>query len=434
MKSRKILAVIALLVGIITLGVNYFSLESSKRKIKVMEYKSPVTTIENSCEIQKYENIKNVQWLYKNEVLALTKRSEQNDNSITADSSYCNTYNIKTKNSKEFKDANIGKILGVSPDKKLVLYSEPEEVAQVEGPNRIESSIDSGENLKLLNLSTGEFVDLVTEGERYAIEYRWISNNKIIGNYRDSWKVFDIDGKVYQEGNYAAKEVCPLLVGVDNLKDLGDSVEGKFYYSQLKAQEVGGELNTLDVNTKELKTIYSSCIPFYADKKGETIILSSCSYKNALTTGFGVIIIDESGNVIKEINLYEGKEESAKYASNYVLSPDGSKAAYIQSDALPSSSDMSPELSVNVLDIKTGTKKQIVNLSSLNDNSARNSYSIIEENDKDGNAVKKKTPEVDRISNICWNNSGAALSFTFGDSYTNGSEFGIDTYIVSFDK
>ncbi|MBZ9606999.1 hypothetical protein G9F73_004025 [Clostridium estertheticum] len=84
--------------------------------------------------------------------------------------------------------------MGVSPDKKYVLYSEARTIPKCESPEW-QKALDSGEllhkNVKLLNLSTGEITNVNTERLNSDAQFIWISKNKILANYFEKWAIID---------------------------------------------------------------------------------------------------------------------------------------------------------------------------------------------------------------------------------------------------
>lgn len=461
MVRKKILSLI-LMVGVIgsisTWAVNYSASASSKQNIKVIAYKPSAKANENGYQIDKYENIENSAWLNENEVLTLTKKSEFKNPDSTRIIRYCSVYNLNTKSSKDFKDVNIDEFLGVSPDKKYVLYAEARTIPKIGGPEW-QKALDSGDllhkNVKLLNLSTGEITNVNTEKLNSDAQFIWVSNNKILANYFEKWAIIDTSGKVYTDGNYnAGKYDAAWVAGVDDIKDLGNSIEGKFYYTQGENGKEGVKLCTVDVKTKEIKSIFSNQYSLHADKKGKTIIIDNLNNngdKNSdgifVNRTFGALVMNESGKTLQDIKLPKGRFATAAFTSDYVLSPDGSKAAYVESNSCINGkaanlSDADPNISIKIIDIKTGAIKEIVKASSLKDKNAENDYVMVKERDKDGNILKdkngnikqKKMPRLPSISNICWDNTSTALSFTYGNSAIVGNKNNINTYIVSFDK
>jgi len=219
--------------GISIYAINYRT--SSMQNIKLLVYKSPAETIVKGYQIDKYKNIESTTWINDNEVLTLTKKGEFKNPDSTIPIRYCSIYNLNTKASKDFKDVNIDELIGVSPDKKYVLYAEARTIPKV-GSFQWQKALNLGDslhkNVKLLNLSTGEIISVNTEKLNSDAQFIWLDNNKILANYFDKWAIIDIAGKVYADGNYNSDKFDSAWIsGVDDIKDLGTSVEGKFYHT-----------------------------------------------------------------------------------------------------------------------------------------------------------------------------------------------------------
>jgi len=426
MVKKKILPLI-LMVGVVG-GISTYAIKyhtSSIQKIEIMAYKPSAQTNEKGYQIDKYQNIESAAWINDHEVLTLTKKGDFKNPDSTVPIRYCSIYNLNTKISKDFKDVNINEFMGVSPDKKYVLYAEAIFIPKVES-SQWQNAVDSGDlfhkNVKLLNLSTGEITNADTQKLNGNAEFIWVSNNKILINYLHKWEIIDTARKVYAKGSYnAGKFDGAWISGVDDIKDLGPSVEGKFYYTQDKNGKQGVKLCTVDVVTKKIKTIFSNKNSLNADKKGKTIVIDN--YIN----NFGAIIMDETGKQLQDIK--------GRYTDDYVLSPDGSKVAYIEcTNSISTTPYLShdPDQYLKIINVKTGAVKEIVNSSTLKDKGAKIYYTILKLTDKDGKEVEKKVPVRVGISNICWDSASSALSFTYGDS--GAGNIKIDTYIVSLDK
>ncbi|MDF2505533.1 MAG: hypothetical protein K0R06_3027, partial [Clostridium sp.] len=147
---------------------------------------------------------------------------------------------------------------------------------------------------------------------------------------------------------------------------------------------------------KETKTLFSNKNSLHASKQGNTIVMDNFIDHGEISPGiydrtFQTIILDSNGQLIRNI------DSTDYYLNNFVLSPDGSKAAYIEYDnAKSNTTNSSKQTTVDInnipstlkiMDIKTGSSKEII-----------------------------KCPY---ISNIIWNNTGDSLSFT---------------YVITFDK
>lgn len=422
--------------------------QASNQNIKFMEYKASTIENENGFQIDKYENIKSVAWINENEVLTLTHKEEfknqKPNTTVSNEVSYCSVYNLNTKESKEFKDVDIAKFMGVSPDKKYVLYAEPMFIPE---GKEWQNALDSGEllhqNVKLLNLSTGKITDLATEKINSDAQFIWVGNNKILVNYFNKWTIIDITGKVIEEASFNTNSATDSRIsGVDDIKDLGTGLEGKIYYTQDEEGIEGCKLLSMDIKTKEIKNIFSNKQSLQADKKGSKIIMDNYDNngdKNSegkyVNRSFGAFILDESGKLLHNIKLPTGRVSanttltSITLGEQYILSPDGSKAVYVEN--LQNEENKSkPNDSIKVIDTKTGDIKEIIKASALEDKNAENDYEISQVKDENGNVKETKHYNKHYISNICWDSTGKSLSFTYNHSVKDDK---IDTYVISFD-
>jgi len=444
MSRKKILSLcltIGVIGGVITCGIISYSHTSTTQTIKVMAYKPSAQINQTGFQIDKYQKIESAAWINDNEVLTLTKKGDFKNADSTVPIRYCSIYNLNTKSSKDFKDVNIDEFMGVSPDKKYVIYAEARTIPAV-GSSQWKKALDSGDllhkNVKLLNISTGEITNVNTEKLNSDAQFIWVSNNKILANYFEKWQIIDTTGKVYAQGSYnAGKFDDAWISGVDDIKDLGTSVEGKFYYTQDKNGKEGVKLCTVDVKTKEIKTIFSNKYSRTADKKGKTIIIDHFDNNGEISPAglfvnrtFGAIIMDESGKQLQNIKL---PKDRCNW--DYILSPDGSKVAYVEYDnaiGVDPNPEIDTESYIKIIDVKTGVTKEIVKGSSLKDKDVNNDYTMFKVKDKNGKIIEKKVPLRVSISNICWDSTSSALSFTFGGSQAGNTQ--INTYIVSLDK
>ncbi|APM37928.1 hypothetical protein [Clostridium kluyveri] len=451
MVSKKILflvLVVGIAGGISTFELTQHTLAKSTRDIKVMEYKPSAKVNENGYQIDKYQNIESVAWINENEVLTLTRKSEFKNADSIRTIRYCSIYNLNTKSSKDFKNVDIDEFLGVSPDKKYVLYAEARNIPKIES-QEWKDALASGDllhkNVKLLNLSTGEITDINTEKLNSDAQFIWVSNNKILGNYFTHWTVMDTTGRVYVDGSYNAEKYDNAWIsGVDDIKDLGSSVEGKFYYTQNKNGEEGVKVCSMDVKTKEIKDIYANKYSLHADKKGKTIIMDNYNNNGDAVDGvyvnrtFGALVMNESGKVLQDIELPKGRITSGSLTSDYVLSPDGSKAVYVERNMdknnQTSLNNNNLDVDIKVIDTKTGDTKEIVKASNLKDKNEENNYITIKIKDKDGNIKEKKVTREPCISNISWDSTSTSISFTYGSSIDSFNKNNINTYIVTFDR
>lgn len=377
--------------------------KAENKDITLLAYKPAAQVNTSGYQIDKFDNLENVAWLKNDEVLSLKFKELHTNPDSTVSIRYCSIYNLSTKTTKDFKDVNIDYFLGVSPDKKYVMYSEAINIPKG-GSEEWQKAYDSGEllhrNIKILNLTNGEITDLKTEKINSDAEFIWISNNKILSNYFQDWKIIDISGKVYAEGSYNNGKYNDAWISGTDIKDLGDSVEGKIYYSQWENGKEGTKVLSMDVKSKEIKSIFYNQYSLHAEKQGNTLLIDNYTNNGEKSPGvynrtFGAYVIGENGEIKKDIKLLEG-------CSKFILSPDGSKAAYASYiDAIDKNA------SLNVIDINTGEVKEIIKAS--------------------------------KISNICWDSTGTTLSFTSGNSMfvNKDGKLACDnvvTYVIGFNN
>ncbi|AGK98443.1 hypothetical protein [Clostridium pasteurianum] len=436
MSKKKIISFIVLAGIIITSGTIVLKntdilkhIESAKAEnnIKLMNYKPAKKVNTSGFQVDKYDKTNIAGLINDNEVLTLTTKDVPKKTVIpTNENYYCSIYNLNTKNKKDFKDVNISNFYGLSPDKKYALYMGPVYVSK-ETPEETKKAQQRGSlyhGLKVLNLFTGQITTLIPDHSNG--EFKWISNDKVWASFFTGWQIIGIDGKVYASGDYPVKgNDSAWTVGAD-IKDSGDIVEGKIYYTELEDKPINVDLQSMDIKTKEIKDLFSNKNSLHASKQGHTIAMDNYVDHGEKSPGiydrtFGTIILDENGQLLRNIDLPDYGP------NNFVISPDGTKAAYIEQDnskntANSSNTEQAPvdlnniQSTLKIIDIKTGATKEII-----------------------------KCPY---ISNIIWNNTGDSLSFTSGRPYIleksidakNMIKFSatrnenIDSYVITFDK
>lgn len=438
MAIKKILFIVLTLaaIGGGIFAINYPTSPTFKQSIKVMQYKPSAKVNEDGYQIDKYENADSTAWIGDSEVLTLTTKAVSKATVIpTNENYYCSIYNLNNKSKKDFKDVNIANFYGVSPNKKYVLYMEPVYVSK-ETPEEVKKAEQRGKlyhGLKVLTLSTGKVTTLIPDHSNG--EFKWISNDKVWASFFTGWQIIGVDGKVYASGDYPVTGFDgAFTVGAD-IKDLGSAVEGKIYYSIGKTKPLNLILQSMDIRTKEIKDIFSNKNSLHASKQANTIVMDNFTDHGEISPGiynrtFGEIILDSNGKVLKNIDL-------PNYTSDFLLSPDGSKAAYVDSDGYTTtgkaSNSTNTNTSLKVIDTKTGSIKEIVKASSLADKNWKTEYYTFKTIDKNGKTVDGSSrPISPAISNIYWDSTGASLSFTYG--YQDQNDNQINSYIVSFDN
>lgn len=435
MAKKKIISIL-LIVGIIG-SVSIFAInnniQAASQDIKITAYKASTIANENGYQIDKYEDVESEGWISDNEVLTLTKKGEHKDAYNLSDIKYCSIYNLNTKESKDFKDVNIHELLGISPDKKYVLYAEARNIPAWESEEH-KTAIASGEffhrNIRLLNLSTGEITDVATDIRNSDTEFRWVDGNNILINYYTKCVISDLTGKVLEEVNYNNNSLTfTNLTGVEDVKYLDAGLEGKIYYTSSESGVVGSTLYSIDVKTKQIKkfSFNHGSTGLGADKKGNTILLDNTKDNGPINSKgvfvnrtFGVLILDETGKVLHDVELANGK-----YAKDFILSPDGSKVAFIEeNNCIKQQGGVEGDPVLKIIDTKTGNIKEIVKGSALNDSNPDDDYKTINTVNGDGNVVEKEISTRQFSPDIKWDSTSTSLSFTYEKN----------TYIVSFDN
>lgn len=454
---RKKKIIIISIIGIITtvaaiLGNNLYNYFNNKYELKVMAYKpanedtgtenlSSTMSNKNGYQIDKYENVDSAaDWIDENEILTLTQKdSDANGNP----SYYCSVYNLNTKESKDYKDVNMGEFLDISPNKQYVLYSEPRNIPKV-GSEEWKKADESGDmyhrNVKMLNLTSGESSDIKTRRLNCNSEYKFISDDKILINNLKDWAIIDTTGKIYYEGTYnIGEDNAVWLSGFDELKDLGDKVEGKFYYTQdIKKSadgSIGAKVCSVDVNTKEIKSIYEGPYSLRADERGKVIAMDYSNNNGDAVDGvyknrtFGYYILDESGKIIQNL-----EEKQGRNINEFKLTFDGSKAAYVEEPSAVRENLNDNDVFIKILDTKSGNVDEVADISNLKDKDEGSEYHKIKLKDKDGKEQEKQVKSHSVITNLCWDRTGTSLMFQYRYFSNKEQKEKINTYIVTFDK
>lgn len=362
-------------------------------------------------EITKYENVEFVQYLNENEVLTLTEKDKPKNGEANEQKLYCSIYNLKTKSLKDYKDINMHTYQGVSPNKNYVLYSE--KIVNVNGEKvGFEQEDSYSMKAKLLDLSTGEITDVLTEKENTAGQFKWISNNKILEYNCLRWQIVDLEGKIYASANCSDENIYDswVIIGSDDIIDSGDSVEGKLYYTQNNTENNKIKVGTIDVKTGERKIVNSIEQGIKAYKKGKTIMVEKCSSTEQASDGsnsgfsYSILSMDEGGKILQEIKIPKDRK-----SSGYQLSPDGTKLAYLEFDVELGFQEKYPNESLKVVNTISGKVEKIVKVSDLSEGN-------------EGNIPVDK-----EISSICWDSTGTKLTVEFTNSPSNN----VDSYIIS---
>lgn len=438
MTKKKVIAIILVLgiigsAGMIIKSKYTQTVQASDQDIKLMSYKASDVINENSFQIDKYENIESIAWINDNEVLTLSKKGEFKNRDSTTDVKYCSIYNLNTKESKDFKEVNIDDHMPVkiSTDKRYVLYVEPRTIPKIHS-DEWQKALDSGDllhrTIKILDLITGDIIEPGIEKNNRDAQFEWIGNDKLLINYNDKWVITNVTGKVIEEGSFKTNsDTFVNVVGFDDIKDLDTGLKGKMYYFQHDSKEENGDkkLLSMDINAKEIKNIFSNKNVTDACKMGTTVMVqydygnNEDNAEDEIIHGFS--ILDESGKVLHDIKLPADRE-----GGSYALSPDGSKAGYIEGRDLIDigpAEDGDVQEAIKIIDTKTGNIKEIVKVSDL-DKKAEDDNGSTDKADSNGNDEEKKAPNKSYTSRIYWDSKGTSLFFRYKKN----------TYVVSFDN
>ncbi|UZW13341.1 hypothetical protein OSC52_16015 [Clostridium pasteurianum] len=376
MGRKKIISIILSAVIIVTAGfivskntdiLKYINYSKTESNIKLTNYK-PAKKVNNSgFQIDKYDRTNITGLINDNEVLTLTYKDMPRETAVISDTSqYCSIYNLNTKAKKDFKDVNISLFYGLSPDKKYALYMEPAFLSK-STPEETKKAQQRGKlyrGLKILNLFTGKVNTLILDHSNG--EFKWISNDKVWASFFTGWQIIGVDGKIYASGDYdVTGNIGAWTVGQD-IKDLGNTVEGKIYYTKEENKPVNISLKSMDIKTKEIKPLFYSTNSLRASKQGNTIAMDHHIDHGEISPGiynrtFETIILDSNGQMKRNIST-----NNYAFSDNFVLSPDGTKAAYIDQD---NSKNTTPntafdlnniQSTLKIIDIKTGDSKEII--------------------------------------------------------------------------
>lgn len=431
MNRKKIVSVLLAVVVVAGLGLfaSRNSSDGSNKSIKVLAYKPAAknTAISvNGFQIDKYENEDVIDWISDNEALTFHEQYVDNANNHVG---YCSVYNLSTKTSKDYKNVEMANYMGISPDKKYVLYKERRDVP--EDKAKWQAALDSGKllhaNLKLLNLATGEITDVKTEADNKDAEFKWINNNAILANYFDKWEIIDTTGKVLDQASYKTnKNEFAEVSGIDSIKQTAASFEGKLYYTVSLVPTGESKLMCMDVRSKAIETVLSPSAKLdHADEKSNVIVADITNNNGAANSSgifenrtFGAQILDSTGKVLRNIELPKGKISDCRDLTKlYTLSPDGSKAVYIEINNSAAYEEKGVEAVLKVIDTKTGEVKDIVSAGEIE-----------KQLQLQDSQRPKLTGDYSYFDKLNWSSDSNSLAF----NYKIGNK--VSSYIVSFDS
>lgn len=374
LKRKKITAILILWGIIVISGITILnntgklnSIISFKNKndIKLMNYKPAKKVNTSGFQVDKYDKTNIAGLINNNEVLTLTYKDMSRKSAVISDTSqYCSIYNLNTKSQKDFKDVNISLFYGLSPDKKYALYMEPAFLTKStpEETKQVEKRGNLYRGLKVLNLFTGEVTTLIPDHSNG--QFKWISNDKVWASFFTGWQIIGVDGKIYASGDYPVKgNDAAWAVGCD-INDLGNTIDGKIYYGIDRVKPLNLSIESMDIKTKEKKAIFNTNDSLQASKQGDTIALDHSGKQVEISPGIynsssEIIILNSNGNIQKTTSF-----DGYVPLTNFFLSPDGSKAAYIDYDSSkhlePNADPRNTNATLKIMDIKTGTSQDII--------------------------------------------------------------------------
>lgn len=450
MKNKKNIIIGSALVSIFVITGVYYCTKTYSQKINVVSYKEPAQINESGYQITKYENLDAYDWIDDDNVLVLKNNDSYNDedslNSITCMS----IYNLDTKTYKDFDNMNMGgnSYYGVSPSGRYVLYGEPRYIPEV-GSDEWKKACDSQELFHekhdIIDLTTGYIIeDFDKVINNCSADYRWISDDKIFVNYGGEWGILNKDGKSLKRGYFNFDNCYSSYVqitGIDDIKDLGDDCDGKFYYTKDfmgSDRNVGINIYSMDINSLKEEFIYKCEDSFESDKKGKNIVMECCFNNGQANEDgvyehrtFGYKIVDEEGKEIQKIELSEGR-----FTNLIKMSPHGTKAVFKDElHVFPKereTADVSDDC-IKLINISNGDIKEIGKISDLMDENNEERFYNNDKGDIIGMTINTKVPGP-RFGRISWDKSGTSLFFTYRYTSKKDGKNYTDTYVVTFDN
>lgn len=402
MVGKKVIGVLlmsAVVVSASAYGYTKVFAVTPKSNVVVLNYAAPKNEEKPvSFKINSLHNLESLDWLSDNEILISNKKGDLESPDSKQDIMYFSIYNIDTGKTKDYKNVNAGEFISVSPDKKYVLYQEPKYIPKIES-SEWSNDINSGKlfnySIKLLNLITGETTDLKTEYKNKETNYEWVDNDKLLmfyPNENEKWVIQDISGKIYKSGNFKepSKDYMSWSAHTLDMKFSNDTATGYITLEQWDPSVAGVTLKStyymIDISTNQTKKIYRSEGSGNYTVQNNVILTGDYSKDPKPTTK--IDYFDKSGAKKGEY-LYDGIMD----VDTCSISKDGSKAAITQHMPL------SKNVTVNIIDLKTGKINKI------------------NETDSMLNSIG---------SNLKWNNDGTAFMFNVSNRKLNLQ----DTYFV----
>lgn len=444
MKNKKNIIIGSALVSIFLIAGLYFYTKVYSEKINVVSYKEPAQINESGYQITKYENLDAYDWIDDDNVLVLKENGNYDSDSGMA---YVSIYNLDTKTYKDFNNMNMDEhcFYGVPPSGRYVLYGEPRYIPEVESEEwkkAVNSQELFHEKHDILDLTTGEIIeDFDKTVDNCSADYRWISDDKIFVNYGGQWNILNKNGKSLKQGYFDFANCDSSYVqitGIDDIKDLGDDCDGKFYYTKDfmgSDSSLGINIYSMDINSLKEEFIYKCEDSFESYKKGKNIGME-CFFNNGQANEngiyehrtFGYKIVNEEGKELQKIELPEGR-----VTSMLKMSPKGTKGAFMDVVHVLfdnyDTADVSNDC-IKIINISNGDIKEIGKISDLMDEDNEERFY---NNNWDTNREPVKIPGP-RLEKMEWDKSGTSLFFTYKYTSKKDGQNYTDTYVVTFDN
>lgn len=322
MLNKKVLSLmIAGVVAITGCGISYAFRSTPEKKssnnIKVLAYKESKTIESKSnYKIDKFDGINAIAWLTDNEILTIRYKSTKTvslpygKSALADETKMLSVYNLDTGETKDFKDANVYKYIGLSKDNKYALYGE-ERTIPPSGSDEYKKEFASGElfreSVKILNLQTGEIAQLKSLDKNSDDTYIWLDGTKLleVGGYTNQWQIVDVNGKTYKSGHLGKETDSPKKVSTEygtvediDIKISGDNITGCIYF---EPNLDFGSLSTIkkyDIITNELTTVINGDKNTYAEFSKQNDMYLEALYIQSKDT---LRILNKDFSIRKEI-------------------------------------------------------------------------------------------------------------------------------------
>lgn len=335
--------------------------DNTQKMAKVNYNLATTVTSEHGLNIYSFEEKEFAGWIDTNKMLLFTPKKGEKAPSTPYPVRGLAVYDTETGEMKEFTDTKVGGFIGISPDKKYVLYYEPKYIPETDS-EKWQEEYNSGELfhyvIKLLNIKDGSIADFNAKYKNKDAAYKWINDEMILAvyPYEKQWEINNIKGELIKSGNLSSDNYLG-LTGAD-IKVLGSDITGTIYIKE--AEGAPTKIIAIDVNTNEAKTIVSKEIAAWCTFQGGIMLLDGNGTKDIVIQS-----LDNDGNVLKDYRIPEmaNVEES-------VISPDKTKIALAGNFG-------GWERKVMLMDLNTGELKDLVTCGSIENLSWSNDGTFI---------------------------------------------------------